>query len=245
MAFDRRQLRLERLNIQAIHDAAFTFWNLRGIIAERWGHGPVFAAMGEGPGQVQLQPNIEDPDRRLVGVYGLKGTVLLGEGPDRSSQAEELTEDWFREVYEVVKPRRTVRLLVQRFGLYPVRDPTQVSRKLRGAFYRNENLQTVLSDRLKPYRDSFHAAVDWLVVDGDHRTSLIAGAVGPPHEGTFFQFPNKQRDDAWWFGFNLNHGLVNVETGIDDPLDKLAELVQTSKTDYGHMTDTVLREVIP
>lgn len=202
--------------------------------------------MGErGTQQVNLSPaEATGVDQRVTGVYGLKASGFLAEGEVWVPQTRELGLDWFRDVYEVLNPRRTVRLAVQLFGLYPVDNPVQASRRLRGHFYRNEHLRAVLPERLADHQDTFHAAIDWLVAEGDATSSLIAGAVGPPHQGQFFQWPDEERDGQWWLGFNVNLARLDTETGIDDPADNLDALTDAAYGDYDHVAETILREVI-
>ncbi len=245
MPFDSTQFRTERLHVQMGYDAAFNYWNFKGVLAERWGHGPIFASMGQQLGleQVALTPP-PDKDERLQGVYGLKESWLLAEGPEWVPQAKDLAVQWLGEVHEVLNPRRTVRLTVHLFGLYPADNPVQVSRHVRSRFYRNENLAALLPHRLRSHQDHFHAAIDWLVLDDDDRVSLIAGVIGPPHQGIFFAWPDKDRDERWWLGFNYVYNRINLSEGIDDPVSVVRKLVDMAHDDLQHAATSILSEAM-
>jgi hypothetical protein len=247
--YDPQQFRVERAHVQIGYDAAFQYWNVRGVVAERWGHGPIFANVVQQLGieQVTLTPP-DDEDQRFHAVYGLKETWMLGEGPERAQQALDLTPQWMRDVQEALRPRRTVRVTVALFGLYPVDDPVQVSRRLRRHFYRNDNLNAVLSDSLRQHQDHYHAAIDWIVLDDDRRTSLVAGVLGPPHKGAFFTFPDDERDQDWWFGFNYTHNRGSEDGIADTPNEAVAAVegaIETATGDVEQARETILREVIP
>jgi hypothetical protein len=248
-AVQPRRPAAERFSAEVSYDAAFAYWNLRGVLAERWGHGPIFAAMGEAANQVNLTPVTEpgDADNRIQVVYGLKGSGLLAEGPERTAQAREVADHWFPDVYEVLAPRKTVRMNVQLFGLYPITNAEQVSRRLRGHFYRNEHLLAALPDRLREHQDSLHGAINWISIgdqDGTKRlTSLIAGIVGPVHAGAFFTFANAERDQGWWMGINVTLSRIGEE-GIRPEVESLRELIADASADYDAIAPAVLREVI-
>ena len=38
------KLHLRRYDLQINYHAAYLYWNLRGILAEKWAHGPLFGA---------------------------------------------------------------------------------------------------------------------------------------------------------------------------------------------------------
>jgi hypothetical protein len=242
--FDRGQLRLEKVNVEMAYDAAFTFWDLRGVVAERWAHGPVFGGWADGGQQINLNPSPNEEDTRLVAAYGLKATAIMGEGALRAAEASTLAEDWFRDVTEVLRPQRVVRLALQLFGLYPITDPEQASRRLRSRYYRNENLAALLPQRLRANQDRFHAAVDMLILHGDEPTTAIVGVVGPPHAGTFFNFPDEERDTSWWMGLNMT-ATVPGPQGIPDPEERLDQLLEETSNDFEHVAHAILPEVVP
>jgi hypothetical protein len=247
VVFNPQELRTERFRLQMGYDAAFLFWNVEGVIAERWAHGPIFGAYNKQLGleQVTLTPPPTEDDVRLQGVYGIKESWVHGEGEVRAPQAREIGPSWLQEVHEVLRPKKVTRVLIQLFALYPIDDAVQVSRRLRTHFYRNDHLERVLPDRLREERDRYHAAVDFLVPREDGITSLIAGVVGPVHAGSFFSFPDKDRDERWWMGLNYTLNRPGGDEGMADPAAAVRQAVEDAESDLDSVAGSVLGEVIP
>jgi hypothetical protein len=244
--FKASEFRTERFRVQMGYDAAFLYWNVEGVLAERWGHGPIFGAYSKtlGHEQVTLTPPPTDDDKRLQGVYGIKESWVHGEGAQRVAQVREIGAEWLGEVYEVLKPQKVTRVTVQLFGLYPIADPVPISRKLRGHFYRQSHLEAVLSERLREERDRFHAAVDVFVPREDGIVSLVAGAVGPLHSGGFFAFPDEERDARWWMGFNYGLMCPGGDDGFDDPVATVSQAMKDAERDLDAAAEAVLGQII-
>jgi len=209
--FDAGELRLERFNLELHYHAAYNFWNLRGVIAERWAHGPVFAGFQEQPSaQVTLLPATTEDDQNLLGIYGIRVSALLGEGPRRTAQAQDLASDWFRDVIQVLKPKLMNRMTIGLFGLYPVDDVADVVQRLRTRYYDDRRLRGLMPATLRQEEDTFHAAVECFVPISDEGSgvSIILGTVGPPHKGTFFAFEDNERDARWWLGLRYERRMV-------------------------------------
>lgn len=249
MAYDPARFQIERFNVELNYHAAFNYWNLRGVIAERWGHGPIFGARNENPLQVALLPAAtpQDPgkDVRIQASYGISASGVLAEGETWVLEAQDIAVEWLRDAVEVLKPKRTTRAQTQLFGLYPVEDAVQASRRLRGRYFRADNLESLLPNRLRNERDRFHAAVNWFIPTGDRTHSLIAGAVGPPHQGQFFAWPNPERDRQWWMGLNLVLLDANDDPGIDDPVAVIERQMRDAFEDLAHIAGALLQDVIP
>jgi hypothetical protein len=242
--FDPQLLRIERFHAEIAHHAAFYFWNLRGIIAEKWGHGPYFGARGQVGDLLRLTPETEAEDQRIQASYGLNAAGMLAEGPKWLPVARDIVYEWLEDHYTVMKPRRVVRAFANAWALYPADNPVQLSRRIRGSFYRHENLESTLPQRLSNERDSFHAAVDWFVPQTDPRSnsSLIAGVITPLHRG-FFAWPDPERDAHWWMGFNYNVQRVN-DDGLEDPLADARAVIDAALTEVEQIATVILRRVL-
>lgn len=191
MAFRADQLRLERLQTEVHYHSAYNFLSLKGALAERWAHGPVFGAFADLGQHVVLSP-ASDSGERIQGSYGLKSAALDVERVERRQEARDLTENWLGDVLAVLQPKRTVRMSALVFGLYPIENPDQASRLLRDEFFQSGKL-----NRLKPERfASYHSALNGLLLLGDTQTSYVLGAVGPPHKGTFSASPTQAATSA-------------------------------------------------
>jgi hypothetical protein len=247
MPYDKSKLRLERFQVEVAYHAAYNFLNLRGVLAERWAHGPIFGATNELPGQVTLLPGSQpgtESDQRLWASYGLRATGINAEGPRWVPVGQEIVESWLTDALQVLKPKRVVRLVVSLFALYPLDDAVQASRKLRGWAYRSQNLAAVLPPSAERHRDRYHSAIDFLVPDGDSGTALsvVVGAVGPPHRGSFFVHPDDERDGRWWMGFRVERRQVE-EGGLEQPRKLLTTILKTTNADCEHIVQAVLSEI--
>jgi hypothetical protein len=244
MPYDRRQLRLERFNAEIGYHAAFNYWNVRGVLAEKWGHGPLFGARAEGDELVALIPATKEPERRVQALYGLGASGVLAEGPEQVEKAREICEEWMADALEVLRPKRVTRVNTQLFALYPTDDPVQSSRRLRSHFYRREALESTLPRRARDQRDKFHSAMDWYATGADPPTSLVAGTLGPPHRGQFFAWPDEERDGRWWMGFNFGLIIRNEDTGIPQPVRKLKKMVDTAFKEIEEVAQAVLEPIL-
>jgi hypothetical protein len=249
MPFDRGQLRLERFQAQVTYHAAYAFWNLRGVLAERWAHGPIFGATNEVPQQVTLLParGEEGTDASLQAAYGLRASGVIGEGPKSTAEAQKIASDFIDDALTALNPKRVVKVEVSLFGLYPLDDQAEASRRLRSIFYGDsEALTRVLPPTVRNQREKWHSAVDFIVPETDEGTglSVVIGPVGPPHRGSFFSVPNADRDTRWWMGFRVDRRRVE-ERGIRDPGVALSRIMSGVLEEYEHVAGTVLREILP
>jgi hypothetical protein len=233
MAFDSKKLRLERVKIDMSYHATYTFYGLKGAIAERWAHGPIFGAVGEvGTGQLNLTPS--GGDERMVAVAGIRTSSLIAEGEQWPTLAVDIGLRWFEDIYRALNPQRTVSAVVEFFGLYPVREPARASQRLRDRFYDDQRLKDLAGE------GPFHAAVDVLASDDMPTRTIVLGVVGPPHAGLFFTFEDKERDSSWFMGLRVSH-VYRDDEGIQHPLDTLSSTVASARQDF----DRVARRVLP
>jgi hypothetical protein len=247
MPYDKASLRIERVQADISYHAAYLYWNLRGLLAERWAHGPFFGAAGDTPEQTTLRPakTEEEDDARLWGVYGLRGSGLNAEGQHWVPQAWQLIDRWIGDVLVALKPQRVVRASVTVVALYPVEDIVAASAALRAAYYNEQHLDELLPPSLNEYRQAFHSAVDFFVPTSDEGSavSAIAGAVGPPHRGTLFLEPDEERDDQWWMGVKYERRRVQPD-GLPDTSAALKKLVQRSKSDVEHIAARLMELIV-
>lgn len=238
--YEPGRLRTERFNVDVQYHSAYNFLSLRGVLAERWAHGPYFGAYAEPTQQqVTLTPP-SDAESRLQAFYGLKASGFSSERIDDLDLTTRLARDWFSDVFEVLNPKRIISMSIEWFALYPVSNPDRVSKRLREAYY-NEGAQL---SRLKPDRFAhFHSAIDMLMLNGDDQASLIAGVVGPPHRGArFFVTADAERDSAWWFGLRYSTRRSSSDDGL--AREGLDELMSTSQTEFKRLVALVMPRVI-
>jgi hypothetical protein len=238
--YDESKLRLERVNLDVSYHATYTFYGLKGAIAERWAHGPTFGAVGEiGTGQLNLTPTSgAGQDERLVGVVGLRASAMLAEGPHWTNRVEQIAPRWFHDIYEALKPQRTVQVRVETFALYPLRGgPWRATDRLKDNYYSENPLKTLVG------REPFHAAVEVFESDVQPMRTIVLGVVGPPHRGTYFTFEEPVRDAEWWLGLRLAY-LQNDPEGVEDPLDTLSSAMQTALADSVRLSRTAFPALV-
>lgn len=238
MPFDLNDLRIERLNVEVAYHATYTFYGLKGVIAERWAHGPIFGAVGEvGTNQLNLTPEAVESDERLVAVVGMRVSGFLAEGTAWTERAPNIAAEWFNDIFTVLKPRRTVRYRAEVVAIHPIREPHAPTRRLIDRFYaRDELLNLAGSDR------SF-AAVEILNTEEVPHKTIVIGVIGPPHRGSIFNFENQARDDHWWMGVRVNLGAADEE-GIADPLDAVQASVDKGYAEVNRIARSVLPELV-
>jgi hypothetical protein len=239
MAYDPKKLRLERVKLDVTYHATYTFYGLKGVIAERWAHGPIFGAVGEvGTGQLNLSPaSGEGVDERIVAVAGIRTSGLVAEGRQWAPQAMDLGNRWFADIYKALNPKRTVSVTVEFFGLYPVRDEQRATQRLRERFYQDERLEDLAG------KGPFHAAVEIMAHDEKTFRTIVLGVVGPPHAGMFFTFEDKQRDSQWAMGVRLHYAHRDPE-GIEDPLATLAASMKSAEHDWERIGRRIFPAVV-
>jgi hypothetical protein len=237
--FDPKRLRVERVHVEATYHAAYSFYGLKGAIAERWAHGPVFGAVGEaGSGQLNMTPATGSGDDRLVGVLGIRASAVLGEGKRWAASAPDVAEELFKDIYTALKPKRTVAVKTDLFGLYPIRDPYRASQLLRARYYQDKALLD-FAGTSRP-----HAAVEVFVPDDQGgQQSLIMGVYGPPHQGLYLTFPDKDRDAKWWMGIRIVR-MVKSEEGINDPLATISQTIEGAMSDWSRISRDELPAVV-
>jgi hypothetical protein len=126
VAFDKNLLKLRRYEVQIHYDAAYLFWDLRGVLAEKWAHGPHFGAYGTGPDSVTLSRKAGDSS--LVGTYSLKASAFLCEDTSFGiTKSENLALEWLGDCLKALKPRRVRRIYSKVIYSYPIRDRQRVS----------------------------------------------------------------------------------------------------------------------
>jgi hypothetical protein len=246
MSYDESRLRIERFDTQINHHAAYTFWSLEGVLAERWAHGPVFGGSRREKDQVLLVPPVSPgSDNRLWAVYGLRGAALNAEGPKWVPRARDLVTDWYSDVLQAFDPKRVVQITVDVFALYPVDDAVTTSQRLRAAYYSDGKLKSLLPDDLHERRDDFHAAIDFIVPLDENQSSVsvVVGTVGPMHKGTFFNIADEERDSAWWLGIRYERKRVDPE-GHRDVVGRITKMAKMSVSDTEQIARRVFNEVL-
>jgi hypothetical protein len=238
MPFDLDKLQIEKVNLEVSYHMTYTFYGLKGVIAERWAHGPVFGAVGEsGTGQLNLTP-ASGVDERLVGVIGIRTSAFLAEGAHWTSDARTIAASWFDDIFTVLKPQRTVYYRAEVLALYPVRDPYAATRRLAERYYQSTALDTLTN------ADRYVAAVEFMAPEEEPKRGVVLGLLGPPHRGMgYFTFENPERDSEWWAAIRVNF-IHRDEDGIQDPLERLQEALDGGYSEVSRIARAALPAIV-
>jgi hypothetical protein len=238
--YRRENLRIERFVVETAWNSAYQFLSLKGVLAERWAHGPLFGAYNEGPVQVTLTPGQDQPGLPVrQATYGLKAAGMNQEQVPDVDAAVDLVGRWFDDVYAVLKPKRTVAVTVNWFALYPVTNPDQMSARIRDRYYREGSMTRLKWDRFP----SYHSAAEMLMYREPEQASLILGVVGPPHAGEYFVAGDPDRDSRWWLGLRFAYGR-REQSGVDEPVDTLKSMVVDSRTELGRLVPETIGALV-
>lgn len=240
MAFDLDKVRLERFRAEMGYHAAYNYLTLKGVLAERWAHGPVFGAVADQGNQITLTPASGFQDKRIDGVYGLRASSFDHECIDCAAETYEQAGEWFNDVVEVLKPKRITRLHTQRFALYPLSNidaAEAATRRLKVRYYKDElaNLQP------DGYRN--FSAVSGISIRDDRYLSIEMGVVGPPHKNNFFGVPDDERDSKWWMGLKINLNRT-ADDGIEgNAAEALKSLIAEGADEYDRLVHQALGSI--
>lgn|GEM_PF-4418863 len=202
MAFDPSRIRLERFKLDVQYHAAYDFFSFKGVLGERYAHGPKFGAFVDQGSQVKLTPEGGFKDDRAEAMFGMRGCSFDQELVDDPQRTYEEARLWTSDVLEVLQPKRITRVIADWFPLYPLsnRDAAEAaSKRLRVRYYNKDRF-----DELMPDYETKLGALSSMCLDGDKRWSIVLGVVGPPHKNQFFGVPDEQRDENWWMGLNFH-----------------------------------------
>jgi hypothetical protein len=240
--FDRKKLRVERFSAEVAYVAAYRYWSLRGVLAERWAYGPVFGAYREGPDQTYLSPPSTDDDGRIEAAYGLRGAAVFAEGASRTGEAPKVAETWFTDVYAAYDPPKTTAVQVTLTALYPIKNPKRVAAALRERNYRDEELRKVVPARF----GNFFAGIELAAVEGPERFTLSAGVIEPrlvPDPMFYWPDPDGTRDQQSWMLMKLSTSHRD-DAGLAEPVTRVKELTDMAFEDLSTAVRTVLPAVV-
>lgn len=245
MAFDAEALRLERFQVEVGYPAAFRFWTFKGVLADKYAHGPKFGAFADLGNQVKLTPTGGFEKDRAEAIYGIKGASFDQELVADHEQVRDEARRWFEDVFQVLEPKKITRVRAHWFALYPVGNEDAArsrSQKIRLHYYDKDKLEIIQPD----YRSRL-AAIDTLCVDDDKKWSVIIGAVGPPHRNVYFGVPDPERDRKWWMGLNFNLARENEDGLTEDGAalcSVVEELIEEGAKEYERLINVGLMPVV-
>jgi hypothetical protein len=235
MSIDPKKIRLERFLAEVGYHAAWNYLSLKGVIPERWGHGPLFGAVTDQGNQVTLSPAAGIEEENVAAVYGVRASSYDRECVQDREQAQSEAKRWLRDVLEVLSPRRTTKVRLSWFALYPFatqQSAESADARLKARYFDESNLEPLLPDGYS----SHFAAVNSFCMDQGRQWSLEMGLVGPPHKGNFFAVPVAERDTKWWMGLKFTLIRRDEEEGLGPaPADILDALIAEGSSEYDRL----------
>src|SRR4051794_23257406 len=119
MSIHPEKIRLERFVAEVGYHAAWNFMSLKGVIPERWGHGPLFGAVTDQGNQVTLSPADGIEEENVAAIYGVRASSYDRECVQDRGKTYAEAKRWLRDVLDVLSPKRTTRMRLSWLSLYP------------------------------------------------------------------------------------------------------------------------------
>jgi hypothetical protein len=229
---------LARMQVDVGYHAAFMFWGLKGVVAERWAHGPTFGAWTDLGNQVNLNQSSSPAEVTKTAYYGINASGFNAEPVENRTETEAEAVSLIADVMEVFKPKRVTRISCTWWGLLPVKDPARTSEKLRERFYQEKEIEALLPEGRE--LGDIHNSAEFFTDDGRKNCTLVLGVVGPPHKGYYFAIPNEKRDSSWHLGLRYTSNIIDDDDGIAEPVAALRALLDEAYSDYRHAAKRVL-----
>ncbi len=239
MVYQPKNLYLRRFEVQVHYDAAYLYWNLRGVIAEKWGHGPLFGGYGEMADRTTLSLGVgENAD--VVGVYGLKFIAWNWERMADIDEGKELALEWVHDCLQVLTPQVVKRVFVRLQYAYPVgATRTKVEKQMRNEF---EGL-----DLFNPagYAEIVHGAQFQAHKESDGVKVVASGIFGlySPEQAEELFNSKQDVDTDWCLGLFYDRNEM-CDDGFNDPLATLIAAIDTAFKETKEVIDDRLIGVV-
>jgi hypothetical protein len=225
--YDVRRLKLRKLELQMHYHAAYQFWNLKGVIAEKWGHGPHFGAYSESSNEVRLTVAAGKPSP-LVGVYGLRVSAF-GAEHQRFEDASGLAVEWMSDCLETLRPILVNRLVLRLYYAYPVHDAQRVSQALASEYPGVEQLWD--SEAYDTVHGGLQSQQIRSLEDGGQKvTSVIFGAYSPNQQREWFNVVDAY-DGPWTLGFHYFQERRSSDAGFSDRQSEIDQLIKEARAE--------------
>ena len=233
---------LRRLDLSVTYQPAFLFWNLKGVLAERWAHGPYFGAVQDQGNQITLLP---DPEQKGTAgepnaVGGIAISAFTWESPPSLGTSSGVAVEWLTDVLTALDPKTVVRIWGRQHWVLPLRNPAAVQSAIVA------NLPA-LSEHVPngygaPYSGlSFNA--DRHIANVTRLLSVHVGIIRPGTSKTYWSSPSPD-DDQPMLGIFVEVTDTAPDT-IPDPKRALRELSTALENDARHVLTRMIPRIAP
>lgn len=244
---DRKLVR-RRFEVVLAYPAAFLYWDLRGVIAERWCHGPHFIAFGDLGERVVLRSSPSDGGRSgdalLAANVGLRQATFLAEAPDRNrAEVTKLALEFLADCLAVLKPRGLHRILVKEFWSVAAVDFSDAQGWLDETFGLVDLAPSGEWDSVAAGL-SFNARR--AMAGGLLTSSGTFGLYGKEQASEWFEATLPDLDSSFAVGLGWQHALVsfsNDELELPDPTQAVSDMVSGSTAGLDEVLGRTLRRM--
>ena len=231
--------KLRRFELQVQYEPCFTFWNVKGALAELWAHGPVFDQLTDQGNQITLSStlNQENAPEGFGGAIG--GIVLssfLWEMPPSSEDAFALSLQWIDDCLSALKPQKVVRIQALERWLSPTQNSANLEQRFSAEF-------SGLESELPPsgYETPFTGTTfNARQGSGPLQGTYLVGQIGILSPDVPYGFQQKfDIDNSPSLGLFLDLILKNQD-GIKEPAKVMRSILGQLNDDAGHFIRTTM-----
>ncbi len=240
VAFSRERLELRHFEVQLLYDAAFLFWGIGGVLAERWAHGPRFGAYSLNFDRLLLTKAAGD--NTVVGACGLKASAFSSEEEGASiRQSERFALQWLDDCIKVLQPQHITRVYVKIIYSYPVQARDRIASTLFNEYPGLREFPVSDYKEVQP-GITFHARSEGGPHD-DLATGTF-GLYGSDQVSSLFQSTRPDEGPALGLVYDLGRNFSGSKAGHAAAGTLLRDVIDQAKRDSWDLVTKNLMRVI-
>jgi hypothetical protein len=226
---------LRRYELQVAYDTAFLFMNFRGLVGERWGHGPYFNAWGEQPGQVTFTSSATD--QSLTGVVGIRVSSLIWHSPDTRDQAASLAENFLADCVEVVKPRTVRNIIVKQHHILPTTEAEELNGLLLADY---PNLDGIIPPNYTESNSGLSFNATEIHGSVTRRATAVVGIYLPGMAQAHFGHVEDDEPETAFGAFTETRS--EGELSLSEATQEISRCIRRADSDADHVLSKTLRK---
>jgi hypothetical protein len=232
---------LRKYEVQVTYNAAFTFWSVKGILADRWAH-TEFGGVADQGNQIALSEDharVWEPSAgSKSAIAGLITSLFIADEVDNPSRFQSLALDWFKECFDMLKPKLTHTLRVREFSVLYLDGLEEVRQKLEELDL-SSGLHNLLPSEYGSVLSggSFNAARK--LQGGERIISCQYGGMRPDMAQGYFGSV-RDCDSRPGIGLAIEH-TERFLAGFRDPHDSLRKLLTAAHSEATTLVGRALR----
>lgn len=225
------------------YNAAFTFWSVKGALAEAWAHG-VFGGVSDQGNQIVLSEDLNDLAGRSApgpksAIGGIVTSSFIWEEVVNRREATRLAREWLGDCLDVLHPRLVHGLHVKQLWIQRVRNQDGALRQMFGDEAEASQLEPPDGySALLPGR-SFNSSRDRK--EGTRVLTCSVGGLRPDMAVGYFGSV-REIDNEPAIGAFIEH-FDRCEAGFGSPSESLKILLSDSEKEAQEIVGRTLRRV--